>query len=122
MAKLSFCPICFLLRDLLDQGRREEARKLIIEQSRRGFHSKEFVRLVVDEFVEMKKRGKGAPRKKLPPKFYEIGKDYEELVEALKPKTYEQAIDILAERYSAGRNRIKSTVARFIKASRTTRR
>jgi hypothetical protein len=58
MAKLDFCPTTFTIRSLLDEGRREDARKMIIEKSNEGFCSKEFVELIVDEFVKMKNRGK----------------------------------------------------------------
>jgi hypothetical protein len=99
-----------LIRSLLDQGRREEARQMIIEEAS---NSSEFVQLIVDEFVKIKTRGKGAPQKKLPPHYIEIGTDFEGLTG--EGMTYDAAINTLAKKYSAGRHRIVKTVAFFMK-------
>ena len=112
MAKLKFDPVTFTVRDLLDQGRMPEAKALVIEKLRAGYNS-ELLELVADLLVD-KKRGRGAPRKKLPHKWYEIGMDFVELRN--KGRTYDRAIAVLARKHKRTRNTIIATVSGFEEA------
>lgn len=113
MAKFEFDAATFAVRDLLDQGRVGEAKALVIQHLRAGHNSKEFLDLVADLLVD-KKQGRGAPKKKMPPHWYEIGRDFVELRN--KGRTYDRAIAVLARKHKRSRNTIIATVAGFEEA------
>lgn len=104
------------IRAALDEGRRHDAAKMIVEKMRReGHHSEEFIKTVAGFFgalLHRKRTGeRGRPKGKKPPRFWsEIGDEYRRLRD--EGKGYNEAVDTVAKdpRFPHTASVIKNTV------------
>lgn len=115
MAKLEFCRHAVEIRAQLDEGRHAEATKEVVRLLRQGYASRQFLAVVAD-MLDAPPRKRGRPKLKTPPKWLEIGIDFEEMVAG--GASYEAARQVLAERYARSESSVAEAV-RYFREART---
>jgi hypothetical protein len=96
------------IRSMLDEGRRVDAIAFAIAELRKSKEAPLFMQAVAS-LLESEPSQRGRPTTKMPPFWYEIGSDFEEMRDA--GETYEAAVQQLAERWRRSERSVERAIA-----------
>ena len=112
---IELCEVAIEVRNALDEGRIEDAKRIAIKNLRAGFHSQPFADVIAEMLGAKPRKGEnGRSRRKYPPGWLDIGHDFQRLQKS--GLTYEEAREQLAKKYGKSERTIE-TVRAFFKKS-----
>jgi hypothetical protein len=111
------CEVEIDVRNALDEGRMDDAKRIAIDHLQSGFYPRPFAD-VVAEMLGAKRRSGARGRKpnRYPPKWFEIGRDFRQMQKS--GIGYDEAVERLARKYQRSERSVQTALAFFNQSDR----